>query len=147
MDELDFTIEMTSDLTDKELERALMAEAESELRKLASGHSDIRGAAVTVRQPGKKETPPLHEATVVVYARPENVVGKEKQDTPSGALKGALDAVEKQIRRKREMLREHWEQPQNDPVTREVLEVAAAEEEISEEMAEQDEAAGSEGNV
>lgn len=142
MDELDFTIEFNSELADKELEKSLMTEAESELRKLASGHSDITGAAVTLRQPAKKETPPLHEATVVVYTRPDNVVGKEKQDTPSGALKGALDAVEKQIRKKREKLRDRWEQPQRDPITKEVLEVVAAEEEVSEEIAERDETAG-----
>jgi ribosome-associated translation inhibitor RaiA len=130
MDELDFTIEFNSDLNDPSFEENLFAEAESRLRQMARGHDDLTGAAVTIRQPAKKETAPLHEATVVAYVRPDNIVGKEKQDTPSGALKGALDAVERQIRKKREKLRDRWEQPQNDPVTKEVLEVLASEEAV-----------------
>lgn len=128
MDELDFTIEFNSGLENKEYEADLLAEAEGRLRDLAEGHSDIRGAAVTIRKPADTETPPLHEATVVAYVRPDNVVGKEKQESPEGALKGALDAVERQVRKKREKLGEPWKQPQNDPITQEVVEITAAEE-------------------
>lgn len=130
MDELDFTIEFNSDLENKAYEGELLTRAETRLRDLARGHSDIIGAAVTIRRPAKKETAPLHEATVVAYVRPENIVGKDKQDNPEGALKGALDAVEKQIRKKRAKLRESWKQPQNDPVTKEVIELTAADAEV-----------------
>lgn len=128
MDELDFTIEFNSGLENKEFEADLLAEAEGRLRDLAEGHSDIRGAAVTIRKPADTETPPLHEATVVAYVRPDNVVGKEKQESPEGALKGALDAVERQVRKKREKLGEPWKRPQNDPISQEVVDIAAVEE-------------------
>lgn len=128
MDELDFTIEFNSDLENKTYEAELLEEAESRLRALSEGHSDITGAAVTIRRPAQKETPPLHEATVVAYVRPENVVGKEKQESPEGALKGALDAVERQVRKKRDKLGEPWKRPQNDPISQEVVDIAAVEE-------------------
>ena len=134
MDELDFTIEFNSDFEDESFEAELMSQAESRLRELATGHDDLTAAAITIRQPAKGETAPLHEATVVAYVRPERIVGKEKQESPSGALKGALDAVERQLRQKREKLRERWEQPQQDPVTKEVLEVVAAEEQATDEQ-------------
>ena len=130
MNELDFTIEFNSDLEDKSFDQQLMEQAETRLRDLAKGHEDIIGAAVTMRRPAKTETTFLHEATVVAYVRPENVVGKEKHENAVGALKGALDAVERQVRKKREKLRDRWEQPENDPVVKEVLEITAAEGDI-----------------
>jgi ribosome-associated translation inhibitor RaiA len=128
MDELDFTIEFNSDLQDDAAEASLMSIADSQLRELASGHDDITGAAVNIRKPAKRETAPIHKATVVVYARPENIAATEKDNTPTGALQGALDAVERQVRKKRERLRQTWEHPENEPVTSEVLEVVAADE-------------------
>lgn len=128
MTKLDFTIEFDSDLDDRSLEAELMALAESELRELAAGHTDIIGASVTIRHPAKSETPPLNEAKVVAYARPNRIVGSEKQESAIGALKGALDAVERQVREKRDKLRERWEQPQQDSVTREVVDIVAVEE-------------------
>lgn len=134
MNELDFTIEFHSEFTNKEFETDLMAEAEQRLRKLARGHSDMTGAAVNMRQPAKKVTPPLHEATIVVYTRPEHIAATEKADTPQAALKGALEAVERQIRQKRDKLGRPWEKPGNDPVSQEVLELIAAEEMPAEEI-------------
>ena len=126
MDELDFTIEFNSDLEDDEFEAELMAEADSRLRELARGHDDVTGAAVTVRQQAAQETP-IYEATVVAYVRPENVAGKEKDESPRMGLRRALDAVERQIREKRERLGQRWEEPGRDPVTQEVAEIVAAE--------------------
>lgn len=128
MNELDFTIEFNSDLENKSFDQQLMAEAETKLRDLAKGHHDIIGAAVTMRRPAKAETAPLHQATVIAYVRPDNVVGKEKHENPIAALNGALEAVERQVRKKREKLRNAWERPENDPVAKEVLEITAAEE-------------------
>jgi ribosome-associated translation inhibitor RaiA len=132
VNEPDFTIEFNSDLENKSFEGQLLSQAEARLRALAEGHTDLIGAAVTIREPAKAETAPLHEATVVAYVRPENIVGKDKQESAIGALKGALDAVERQVRDKRERLRERWKEPQNDPVIKEVLEVTTAEEESEE---------------
>ncbi|MFN2283648.1 MAG: hypothetical protein ACK2UQ_04450 [Anaerolineae bacterium] len=42
---------------------------------------------------------------------PDSVVAVEKQETEIGALKGALSAVERQVRDYREKLAERWKQP------------------------------------
>lgn len=126
MDELDFTLEFNSDLEDDLFEAELMEEADSRLRTLAQGHNDVTGAAVTLRQQAAQETP-IYEATVVAYVRPKNMAGKEKDESPRMALRHALDAVERQVREKRERLGERWEEPGRDPVTQEVAEIVAAE--------------------
>ena len=140
VNELDFTIEFNSDLDDNLFEARLMEEAESRLRDLSEGHDDVIGAAVTIREQAAGQTP-IYEATVVAYVRPENIAGKEKDESPQAALKAALDAVERQVRQKRERLRERWERPTNDPVTQEFVEVVAAEEQVEDEMTD-DEAGG-----
>ncbi|MCZ7542344.1 MAG: HPF/RaiA family ribosome-associated protein [Anaerolineae bacterium] len=128
MDELDFAIEFHTDALGELEERALFGEADTRLReRLAAGHDDITGAAITIRLPAHGTTPPLYEATVVVYVRPENVAAIKQADNPVAALKGALDAVERQVRSKREKLRQRWERPSGDPVIQEMIEVAAAE--------------------
>lgn len=84
---------------------------ETRLRRLAEGETDLIGASVAVETPAKQETPPIYKARVVVFARPDNVVAVEKSDTVETALRGALDAVERQIRERREKLRKPWQQP------------------------------------
>jgi ribosome-associated translation inhibitor RaiA len=104
----DFTFEFLNDtetLTTDE-ENRLRDEAERRLRKLQGGHSDLIGAAVTVERMEHDETPHLYRARAVAYIRPENIAGVGKRDTAQGALKEALTAVERQVREKRERLRE-----------------------------------------
>lgn len=86
----------------------LKAEIEKRLLDLASYHTDMVGAAVSVRTPGKGEMPFLFQARIVVYTRPEDVVAVKKSDTLQGALKGALSAIERQVREKRNKLGEPW---------------------------------------
>jgi ribosome-associated translation inhibitor RaiA len=111
MDELDFTIEFTSDLTNEAMEIKLFEEADRRLRDLAAGHTDLIGAAVTLRQAAHGETPHLFKATVVAYVRPENIAATEKADNEMAALKGALTAVERQVREDRRKRKETWKQP------------------------------------
>lgn len=121
MDELDFTIEMNAEGVDSRTENALFLEADNRLRALANGHDDLIGAAVTLRQPGV-----IYEATVVCYIRPENIAATGKDNAPDLALGEALDGVERQIRKKREMEQKPWEQPQQGPIDQEVAELLAA---------------------
>jgi ribosome-associated translation inhibitor RaiA len=127
--ELAFTIEFNAEGLGQDMETALFDEADGRLRELARGHNDLTGAAINIRVPAHEETPPLYQVTVVVYARPKQVAATEKRDTPTGALKGALSAVERQIREKRAKLGRRWERPDNDPVSVEVEELTAIEEE------------------
>lgn len=127
MKELDFTLELNSDNLSDQVELSMFTEAETRLKELAEGHSDLRGAAINVRRPAKTETNFIYEVTVVVYARPKQIAATEKDGDPMLALKEALDAVEKQIRKKRAKLRKQWEKPGNDPVSQEVIETLASE--------------------
>lgn len=130
MNELDFTIEMNAEGVDKRTEEALFIEADNRLRGLAEGHNDLIGAAVTLRQPAVH-----YEATVVCYIRPENIAATGKDTAPDIALNDALDAAERQIRKKREVEQKPWEQPQQGPIDQEVAELLAAEE-MAEEVVE-----------
>jgi len=79
---------------------------EDRLSELRKGHTDITGAAATLEQPAQgRETPYIFEANVVVYMRPKNINATEKHEQPEIALKGALDAMERQVRQQREKLR------------------------------------------
>lgn len=134
MQELDFTIEFNSNLEDPSVEDALFVEADDRLRALAAGRDDLIGSAVTIRRAARGQTPRLFEATVVAYIRPENIAATEKADNPESALKGALDAVERQVREKRARLGRQWERPQARPEVQEMAELAAAERYVDEEL-------------
>ncbi len=89
-------------------------EAETRLRNLAAGHTDITGASVAVEQPAAhKGTDFVYEVRIVVYMRPANKAATETADQVQTALKKAISAVERQVREERERLRERWKQPQN----------------------------------
>lgn len=78
------------------------------LSELSHGHKDVLGAAVTVEGIGRSERPRRYEATVVVDMRSEPIVADSKGATAQGALKDALDAVERQVRDRRQKLGETW---------------------------------------
>jgi ribosome-associated translation inhibitor RaiA len=65
----------------------------------------------------------------VVYGRPDHIAATEKQADLYQAFNGALEAVTRQIRERREKLKKTWEQPGNHPVEQEVAELLAAESE------------------
>jgi ribosome-associated translation inhibitor RaiA len=133
MDELDFTLELNSEDLNKTAEYDLYTQAEERLRELAANHKDMTGAAINVRRPASGETASLHEVTVVIYSRPEHIAATEKDSSPAMALKGALDAAERQIRKRREKLKERWKQPGNLPIEQEIVETQLSEGEDTEE--------------
>src|SRR5690606_37735444 len=102
MNELDFTLELTSDHLTPETETQLFIVAEDRLKRLAANHTDLVGAAINIHRPAHGETIPLHEATVVLYVRPSNIAATQKEPQPELALKHALDAAERQLRSRRE---------------------------------------------
>ena len=53
----------------------------------------------------------FRSARVVVYIRPENIAGVAQDETAEKALRGALQAVERQVRERRDKLREPYKQP------------------------------------
>lgn len=89
-------------------EDEMRMEADRRLRALSKGHTDITGAGVSVEELTGDVTPHVYEVTIVLYIRPENIAAVEKRETPVGALKGALSAVERQVREERDRRREPW---------------------------------------
>jgi ribosome-associated translation inhibitor RaiA len=95
---VDFNIEVPS------VQEEFSLEAEQQLRRIASGHSDIVGAAVSLESIVKTETQYLYQVRIVVYKRPEDIAIIEKDSEPMIALNNALDALEEKIRASREKL-------------------------------------------
>ncbi|HHX64042.1 MAG TPA: hypothetical protein GX702_04040 [Chloroflexi bacterium] len=98
--------------TDEEsLREDLRADAEMALRGLAEEYSGITGAAVSVERMTRATVPHRFRARIVLYMQPSNMVAVEKDDTAAGALRKALQAIERQVSERREKLVERWQQP------------------------------------
>ena len=108
MSRLDFHIEFHGERTN--LSNTLKEEAETRLRALAADRTDLIGASIGVEELAQEETPHIYQARVVAYIRPENIVAVEKAGAPDAALKGALEAVERQVRQRREKFQTQWQQ-------------------------------------
>ena len=105
----DFDFEFYSEVPDPD--DVLRADALNQLLELAEGHDDIIGASVAVEELTGETTPHRYQARVVAFIRPDNIAAVEKAETARGALKGALTALERQVRSYREKLRETWKRP------------------------------------
>ncbi|MFP3853444.1 MAG: HPF/RaiA family ribosome-associated protein [Anaerolineales bacterium] len=92
---------LTPTLIDKIMQR---------LEEIKGDHTDMVGAAVNVREIAKGEDSRF-EFKVIAYTRPDQTVASEKSNNIRTAMNGALDALERQIRDKREKLKEHWKRP------------------------------------
>jgi ribosome-associated translation inhibitor RaiA len=108
MSRLDFHIEFHSERT--KISDALKNETETRLRELAAERNDLIGASIGVAELAQDETPHIYRARVVAYIRPENIVAVEKAGALDAALKRALEAVERQVRRRREKFQAQWHQ-------------------------------------
>lgn len=95
---VDFNIEMPN------VGSEFKQEAEQNLRELASGHSDLVGASVSLERIVQAETSYLHQVRIVVYKRPEDIAVVQKDADPMTALRNALDALEQKVRESREKL-------------------------------------------
>jgi ribosome-associated translation inhibitor RaiA len=113
MGELDFHLEFQSEV--EPVDDGWVTEADDQLRALAEGHNDMVGASVGVEELTGAETPHRYQVRVVAYIKPENIVGIEKEDSVEAALKGALKAVERQVRSHRDKVRKQWQQPPRTP--------------------------------
>ncbi|MCB0088526.1 MAG: HPF/RaiA family ribosome-associated protein [Caldilineaceae bacterium] len=113
MTQQNFTFEFLNEIQQlpADAEDRMRQEAESRLQMLGQGRSDLIGAAVSLEPIAETQGKPyLYQARVVAYVRPENIAGVAKGDDPAGALKEALDAVERQVRAQRERLQERTRQ-------------------------------------
>ncbi|MCB2209885.1 HPF/RaiA family ribosome-associated protein [bacterium] len=101
--EFDFEFLNETDQPDAELYDT----AYEKITDLAEGHTDIVGAKVSMMELSDDTTPHAYEAKVVLYVRPNNLFGSEKKPDALDALQGALDDAIRQVREKREKLRNY----------------------------------------
>ena len=90
----------------KEQKDALWQEAETRLSKLGLSRKGVIGATVNIEKEVKAQTPHLFRVNIVLHHRKSNVVSQKKAKDPMTALKSALDALERQLRKRREKMRD-----------------------------------------
>lgn len=81
--------------------------AYQEITGVAEGHTDIVGASVSMDELSSGETPHAYQARVVLYVRPDHIAATEVEPSALEALQRALDATIKQVRDKRDKLRNY----------------------------------------
>jgi ribosome-associated translation inhibitor RaiA len=110
VDTTGFALEFYNEVQElgRTVEDKLRTEAEGRLRKLMQDHTDLTGAAVALERPAERASAYLYRAHVVVHARPENIAGIAQAGSAEGALKEALNAVERQVRETRKKLHERY---------------------------------------
>ena len=92
----------------KPMEDKLYGMVEKELDKLAKKHDDIISASVNISEPGHGEGEAnLYEVNVTLDVRPANIAAVKKNRDLEAAMRDALDAVSRQVRDKRDRLRDY----------------------------------------
>lgn len=109
MDNPDFDFEFYSEVPN--VPEELKLEVLDRLESLASGKKDMIGASVAIERIAHGETPHFYQARIVAYIKPNNIAAVEKAENLEMALKGALVAIERKIRKKREKSSEPWKRP------------------------------------
>lgn len=104
MEATDFTVEYHTETY--ELTNGLKGKIEQRLDKLARRHHDITGASLAVQTISGANRRHEYKVRLVLYHKPDNIAAVRKADTVANALLEALDAVERQVRERRERLRE-----------------------------------------
>ena len=108
MIEATFPIEFNNEIDDvKKSENEFFTQAVDRLSTLSEKHNDISGAVVNFKQPAQaRETDHVYEVTIVAYMRgSEHIAATQQDEQFRAALDGALDAIERQVRERREKKR------------------------------------------
>ena len=71
------------------------------IAQLEKGHHDITGAYLSVKQLSGKPTVNKYEVTLLLYHKPENIVGSDKSENIPEAIQSAFAAAERQLRKAR----------------------------------------------
>ena len=100
----DFYIDFNIDVP--EVGDEFRRETDQRLRELASSHTDMIGAAVSLEKIADTQTYDLYRVRIVAYKRPQDIAVTKQDEDPMVTLKDALDALEEQVRTSREKLAE-----------------------------------------
>ena len=71
------------------------------INQLENGHHDITGAYLSVKQLSGKPTVNKYEVKLLLYHKPENIVGSDKSESIPEAIQAAFAAAERQLRKAR----------------------------------------------
>jgi len=109
MDKANFPIEFNNEIDDvKKSENEFYTLAVDRLSELAEGHNDISGVVVNLKQPAQEhQTSYIYEVTIVVYMGSDHIAATEKGENFQSTLDGALDAIERQVRERRNQQRNY----------------------------------------
>lgn len=109
MDQPEMKIEFYSEVL--QIGEEVRGEIRETLEKLARGHKDIIEASIAIEDIAGEEPPFIYRARIVLYMRPKNIVVVEKGDTIMKTVKEALATIKRQVRKKREKLKEASHSP------------------------------------
>lgn len=107
MDNPNFDFEFYSEVPDPN--DALRGMALTRLEALAADRRDMIGASVALEDISNENTPNRFKARIVAYTKPKNVAATEKGPSSEQALKGAIEAIERQVHQEREKMRKPWQ--------------------------------------
>jgi ribosomal subunit interface protein len=104
MEAIDFAIEYHSET--HEFTDSLKAKVEQRLGKLARQHRDITGASLAIHRVSGANRHHQFRVRLVLYHKPDNIAATHKADAVANALMEALNAIERQVRERRDRRRE-----------------------------------------
>jgi ribosome-associated translation inhibitor RaiA len=107
MDNPNFDFEFYSEVPDENDE--LRGLALTRLEALAADRRDMIGAAVALEDIANERTPHRFKARIVAYTKPRHLAATEKGGSAETALKGAIQAIERQVHAEREKMRKPWQ--------------------------------------
>jgi hypothetical protein len=81
--------------------------AYDKITDVAEGHNDVTGASVSLEELSGDETPHAFQARVVLYVRPSHISSTEVLPSALDALQDALENAIRQVREKREKLKNY----------------------------------------
>jgi ribosome-associated translation inhibitor RaiA len=98
----DFYVDYNIEVSDNGVEFKL--ETERRLRKLASDHSDLIGAAVSLEKTVDTSSYDVYRVRIVLYKRPQDVAISKEDSDPMVVLREVLAILEERVRKSREKL-------------------------------------------
>ena len=102
---------------------------QDKIDQLEKGYHDITGAHLSVKQLSGKPTVNKYEVKLLLYHKPENIVGSDKSESIPEAIQSAFSAAERQLRKARSIPKDRRKRAQGiksyvapEPDTEEYLE-------------------------
>jgi ribosomal subunit interface protein len=86
------------------------------INHLENGYHDITGAYLSVKQLSGKPTVNKYEVKLLLYHKPENIVGSDKSESIPEAIQASFAAAERQLKRARTATKDRRKRAQGSKV-------------------------------